>query len=121
MYSSREIKLRSSISFNTVFILSRDSSGFFKIIREDVFYGYYSNPISWKVIGYFGPPQPVGYPDYAERPSPDNYISDVRQMNNKICQNCHFNQLQKDTHKDHINCMNCHEPHFPLKGGNKNG
>jgi hypothetical protein len=51
-----------------------DSSRFFKTIREDVFFGYYSNPISWKVIGYFGPPQPVGYPDYAEPPSSDNYI-----------------------------------------------
>jgi hypothetical protein len=94
-----------------------NSNGFFKIIRTDVFYGYYSNPISWKVVGFYGPPQPAGYPDYSKPPSSDNYISTIRPVNNKICQNCHFDQLEKKGHKAHNNCRDCHEPHFPLQGG----
>lgn len=93
------------------------SAMFFKEIRKDVFYGYYSNPIGWKVAGFYGPPQPVGYPDYSKPPSPDNYINTIRPINNKICQNCHFDQLEKKGHKAHNTCLDCHEPHFQLQGG----
>ena len=67
-----------------------NSNRFFHIVCEDVFYGYYSNPISWKVVGYYGPPQPVGYPDYAEPPSSEKYINTIRPIKNNMCQNCHF-------------------------------
>lgn len=99
-----------------------DSLGFFKRIRNDAFYGYYSSPVSWKVVGYYGPPQPVGYPDYSEPPSSDNYIDTIRPINNNICQNCHFDLVEKDghpvekvSHKDYMSCMNCHEPHSPIR------
>ncbi len=104
-----------------------DITGFFKKIRRDVFYGYYSNPISWKVVGYYGPPQPIGYPGYFKPPSVTNYIDTVRQIDNNTCQGCHFDELQKDNHKDGNNisfsnllskfkCTNCHKSHFPLQG-----
>ncbi|RJQ42905.1 MAG: gluconate 2-dehydrogenase subunit 3 family protein [Nitrospiraceae bacterium] len=98
-----------------------DNSEFFKIIRADVFLGYYSNPIIWKMLGYYGPPQPVGYMDYFETPSSNNYMDTIRPLSNKVCQNCHFDQLEKNDHKEHVNCMGCHEPHFPLKGVSENG
>ncbi len=105
-----------------------NSLGFFDKIRRDVFYGYYSSPISWKVIGYYGPPQPIGYPDHFKPPSATNYIDTVRQIDSNTCQSCHFDELQKDNHKNSDNisfiyllskfkCMNCHKSHFPLQGG----
>lgn len=92
-----------------------NSNDFFKIIRTDVFYGYYSNPISWPVAGYYGPPQPVGYLDYAEPPSSEKYISTIRQIKNTNCQNCHFEQIEKKDHKDQHDCLDCHEIHFPFQ------
>lgn len=88
---------------------------FFSAIRDDVVYGYYSNPVSWKVIGYFGPPQLFGYPDYAEPPLSDNYIDKIRPINNKACQNCHFDQFKKKNHKGQSNCMGCHPIHVPFR------
>ena len=97
-----------------------NSSHFFYRIRRDVFSAYYSNPISWKVIGYYGPPQPVGYLDYANPPSADNHLSSIRQIDNATCQNCHFDQLHEDNHEDPDDCMNCHQPHFPFWSADKN-
>jgi hypothetical protein len=42
---------------------------FFDRMRADAFYYYYSEPASWKQIGYNGPPQPAGFPDYDKPPS----------------------------------------------------
>ena len=92
-----------------------DSNRFFHVVRQDVFYSYYSNPVSWPVIGYYGPPQPAGYLDYGEPPSSEKYISTIRPMKNNICQNCHFDQLEKKDHKDQSDCLDCHEIHFPFQ------
>lgn len=39
---------------------------FFGQLRSDAFFHYYAHPASWKGLGYKGPPQPDGYPDYTE-------------------------------------------------------
>ncbi|HEX3036474.1 MAG TPA: gluconate 2-dehydrogenase subunit 3 family protein [Thermodesulfobacteriota bacterium] len=41
-----------------------EEASFFRTIKSDVFDGFYSNPISWKMVNYQGPPQFYGYPDY---------------------------------------------------------
>ncbi len=38
--------------------------GFFFQTRYDAYHFYYGNPKSWKGLGYHGPPQPEGFPDY---------------------------------------------------------
>lgn len=92
-----------------------DGLNFFKSIRQHVFYGYYSNPVSWKVVGYFGPPQPVGYLDYADPPSGDNYTGLVRSIDNQTCQTCHFDQTMKVHHTKSTSCNSCHTPHNFIK------
>jgi len=97
------------------------SEKFFDKIRTDVFYGYYSSPISWKSVGYYGPPQPVGYLDHATAPSPEYYIDIVRPVDNDTCQHCHFDVMEKHENKEQDECMECHEPHSPIKEYIKNG
>jgi gluconate 2-dehydrogenase gamma chain len=92
-----------------------DGLFFFNAIRQHVFYGYYSNPVSWKVVGYFGPPQPVGYLDYADPPSGNNYTGLVRSIDNKTCQTCHFDQTMKTNHTKNTSCNSCHKPHTFIK------
>jgi hypothetical protein len=41
---------------------------FFEATRADAFSRYYADPRAWAAIGYHGPPQPLGFPDYAETP-----------------------------------------------------
>jgi hypothetical protein len=41
---------------------------FFDTTRDHAFIHYYATPESWRTIGYSGPPQPVGFPDYARPP-----------------------------------------------------
>lgn len=89
------------------------NSKFFAVIHVDVIRAYYSSPVSWKAVGYFGPPQPVGYPDFAYPPSPANYTSSIRLIRNTSCKNCH----EKGKHPrggviDH-SCKTCHRPHSP--------
>jgi hypothetical protein len=42
---------------------------FFQQMRSDAFRYYYGHPKSWRQIGYGGPPQPNGFPDYDKSPS----------------------------------------------------
>lgn len=44
---------------------------FFRYVREDTLAGFYTNPISWSMLGYIGPPQPRGYPHYEDCPPQD--------------------------------------------------
>ena len=37
---------------------------FFNRTRYDAYFFYYGNPMTWKGLGYHGPPQPSGFPDY---------------------------------------------------------
>ncbi len=41
---------------------------FFKQIRLDAFFYYYGTAESWEGLGYDGPPQPLGFPDYTYPP-----------------------------------------------------
>jgi hypothetical protein len=41
---------------------------FFEKTRRDAFFHYYAHPESWVGLGYDGPPQPMGFPDYASPP-----------------------------------------------------
>jgi hypothetical protein len=43
---------------------------FIKLMRSDAFKYYYGNLLSWPQLGYAGPPQPNGFPDYADIPQP---------------------------------------------------
>jgi len=45
-----------------------DGVSFFRFVREDVMAGFYTNPVSWAMLGYVGPPQPRGYPHYEDCP-----------------------------------------------------
>jgi hypothetical protein len=40
----------------------------FVVTLGQVYRHYYAHPGSWAAIGYAGPPQPIGFPDYAEPP-----------------------------------------------------
>jgi hypothetical protein len=41
---------------------------FFRFVREDTMAGFYTNPVSWSMLGYIGPPQPRGYPLHDDCP-----------------------------------------------------
>ncbi len=41
---------------------------FFERTRLDAFFYYYGTAKSWKGLGYKGPPQPYGFPDYTSPP-----------------------------------------------------
>lgn len=42
---------------------------FFEKTRDDTFQFYYARPESWVMLEYPGPPQPLGFMDYAQPPS----------------------------------------------------
>jgi hypothetical protein len=42
---------------------------FFDKTRSDAMAAYYGDPRSWASLGFRGPPQPEGYPDFAEPPA----------------------------------------------------
>ena len=90
------------------------NSVFFRIIHRDVIFGFYSSPISWQAIGYFGPPQPVGYLDFSKPPSSANYTGSVRPVRNESCLICHDQGKKHPRGKliDHT-CTTCHRPHSP--------
>ena len=90
------------------------NSHFFKTIQKDVFVAFYSNPISWQSIGYYGPPQPGGYLDFAQPPSTTDYTGSVRQVRNESCMICH-NEGKKHPRGKLIDytCNTCHRPHSP--------
>ena len=41
---------------------------FFDVTRQDTITRYYQQPGSWPGLGYSGPPQPLGHPDYTRSP-----------------------------------------------------
>lgn len=41
---------------------------FFNAVQYYAFEIYYAHPETWVSLGYAGPPQPVGFPDYAKPP-----------------------------------------------------
>ena len=41
---------------------------FFSAVQQYAFGIYYTHPETWVSLGYTGPPQPVGFPDYAKPP-----------------------------------------------------
>ena len=50
---------------------SRDSSIpklFFDRVKSDLFSFYYSHPESWTTLGFYSPPQPLGYPNFTLPP-----------------------------------------------------
>jgi hypothetical protein len=89
------------------------NSRFFNVIRWDVCKGYFSNPVSWKVLGYFGPPQPIGYPDFSDPPSSANYRDSVRLVDNTSCLTCHKDGKHPRGGLINQTCTTCHRPHSP--------
>ncbi len=43
---------------------------FFDRLREEAFSCYYADPRTWPGLGFRGPPQPLGYLDFARPPEP---------------------------------------------------
>jgi hypothetical protein len=41
---------------------------FFAFTHRQAFTHYYAQPASWRGLGFEGPPQPVGFPDFAQPP-----------------------------------------------------
>ena len=87
---------------------------FFRRLRIHAFEAFYSNPVSWTMIGYYGPPQPVGYLDFADPPTAYNDSPPVRYVNSAACLGCHGEAME------HPNggliahaCTTCHRPHKP--------
>jgi gluconate 2-dehydrogenase gamma chain len=90
-----------------------ENSRFFKIIHKDVLEGFFSNPVSWKAVGFFGPPQPVGYLNFPDPPSSTNYKGSIRLVDNKSCLICHKDgKHPRGGLIDHT-CISCHRPHSP--------
>ena len=54
-------------TYDDLFGLGAGAS-FFRLVREDTMAGFYTNPVSWSVLAYIGPPQPRGYPHYEDCP-----------------------------------------------------
>ena len=42
---------------------------FVRIVRADALRFYYADPRAWTALGYNGPPQPAGFPDFAQPPA----------------------------------------------------
>lgn len=53
---------------NLIAYLLKSNRSFFYRFRRIVVQLYYSHPYSWKKLSYSGPPQPVGFMDYAKAP-----------------------------------------------------
>jgi len=49
-------------------VVSLEARQFFVTARDDVLDAFYSSPTGWEVLGYDGPPQWGGYPDYDRCP-----------------------------------------------------
>jgi len=45
-----------------------EGAKFFRFVRDDTMAGFYTNPLSWGMLGYTGPPQPRGYPHHTDCP-----------------------------------------------------
>jgi hypothetical protein len=54
-------------TYDDLFGLGAGAS-FFRFVREDTLAGFYTNPVSWSMLAYAGPPQPRGYPHYEDCP-----------------------------------------------------
>jgi hypothetical protein len=92
---------------------TRINGRFLNEVRKDVADGFYTNPIAWQHVGYFGPPHPVGYLDFADPPSSTHYIDSVRMVNNTSCNTCHeIGEHPRGGFIDHT-CTACHRPHAP--------
>ena len=37
---------------------------FFRNVRQDTLRYYYAHPVVWRALGYDGPPQPIGFPEF---------------------------------------------------------
>lgn len=44
---------------------------FFERVKSDSFSLYYADPKTWKSLGFSGPPQPMGFPNYMDIPKLD--------------------------------------------------
>ena len=107
-----KVDIKLGIFWDEIFGLGENAK-FFYHIRRGTIYAFYSSRLSWKGIGYFGPPQPEGYPDFMDPPSTDKITGKVRPIRAATCKTCH----QEVKHPvgeliDH-SCKRCHRPHKP--------
>lgn len=90
-------------------------TSFFKILISDTKRGYYYNPVSWATVGYYGPPQPVGYLNFADPPPSNNYKEAVQGVDNNSCYNCHREGGHPKKGIIKYTCTACHRPHYPWR------
>ena len=82
-------------------------------VRRDVIEGFYANPISWQQVGYYGPPNPVGYMDFDQAPTVSHYSTSIRLVDDVSCNTCHeVGEHPRGGLIDHT-CTACHRPHEP--------
>ncbi len=70
------VAFRAATAAGRVAIVARAASSpadslqqlFFSRVKSDTFTLYYSRPESWSALGFSGPPQPLGYPDFSRPP-----------------------------------------------------
>ena len=95
------------------------NASFFATLREDVIRAFYSDPIAWKEIGFYGPPQPEGYLDFSKPPSAGFYKKEVRYVQSSTCKNCHEDVKHPTGGLIDYSCKRCHQPHSPWLDENK--
>jgi hypothetical protein len=98
--------------WDNIFGVGRQSL-FFAEIRKDAIGSYYSKAPVWFEVGYFGPPQPVGYPHFNQPPENVNHSDSARTVGNSTCLNCHETGRHSRGGIINLSCTNCHRPHSP--------
>ena len=84
---------------------------FFYHIRQHTIQAYYSSELSWKGIGYFGPPQPEGDLDFMNPPTVDKYTGKIRPIRTATCKTCHQDVKHPVGELIDHSCKRCHRPH----------
>lgn len=107
-----KIDIKLGIFWDMVFGFGRNARFFYEIHR-DIITAFYSNDVSWRGIGYFGPPQPEGYLDFMDPPSSDNYTGRVRPIRSETCKTCHQDVKHPTGALIDHSCRHCHHPHRP--------
>lgn len=107
-----KVDIKLGIFWDEIFGIGKNAK-FFYHIRRHTIQAYYSSELSWKGIGYFGPPQPEGYPDFMNPPSADKYTGKIRDIRTVTCKTCHYEVEHPVGELIDHSCKRCHRPHEP--------
>jgi hypothetical protein len=107
-----KVDIKLGIIWDELFGLGR-AARFFRQIHRDTITAFYSSEVSWKAIGFYGPPQPEGYPDFMDPPSVDHYSGAERAIRPATCKTCHQDVKHPVGELIDHSCNRCHRPHEP--------